>query len=464
MAKQFHNNQDLVNAVARAFADPTINDSSEAIKIGNSLLTSDGIAYYVQPARTSQLRFATFGDSTANTVSTIHDQDYITGVFPASGSTTVGFHFIKSNFQTFYPLAEFVGNGGISGDTTTAMLARDNSAAATTRKAITDIIDLSPAVVLFHGGSINDILNKNSSTMPAAAAACFTQHVEAVERFLAAGIVVIDSGIFGYSGADAELALVRKNLLEINSNIRNYAKTKTKNYYFIDCLGLLHDSSGAYLPGMSNDGTHLNSKGSNLLSSKEAEIASIVFGVPAGRKFTGTNLISNSVFSAVTSDAKGIYPTGVTFGLTAATITNSEIKVIDEKRWATFVATPSAAATVTIKLPFDPTAMSIVAGDNFGWELEFFVEALDGAAITLTTAYVRLDLYKTAAGRLIYEQSFNGVMGAETKLRGLCTKKIKIPEDSAALTTSSAFQLTLQTSELRPLRIGICNPVFTKLI
>lgn len=437
---------------------------------GSSLYVSDGANWTAAQNRTEVLKFATFGDSTANssTISTASetdaDQEYLTAPFPGSGATTLGLHLYKANLSSFYSLAEYVGNGGKSGETTANMIARDGLGATATRKATADIIALKPDVVLLRAGSINDIYpNKTQSAVLAAIPTTVANHAEIVARFTTAGIKVIDSGILGFGSlADTGFVFTIAGLLEINRQLGSLAAQSNGMWTFINPLNLLHDSTGTYLPNVSNDGVHLNSYGGDLLAKAEAKAIIGIFGKPAKRKFTGTNLMDQN-FLTVTTDAKGTYPTGQVFGLTAATITDAKIEIIKGKKWATCIATPSGAATVTISLPFNPTTMGIVANDNFLWELDIFVEAVDGSEFTLTTLRARLDLYKTAAGRLIVEPTYNSVMGATNRYDVKVSKKIKIPEASASLTISSVFQFTITTSELKPLKIGYASPVFGKV-
>ena len=83
----------------------------------------------------------------------------------------------------FYPQAYLVASGGISGQTTTQMVARDTASYTADRFATTDVINLAPHVVILRGGSINDLLTITSGTSAAAIATASTAASRPVTRF-----------------------------------------------------------------------------------------------------------------------------------------------------------------------------------------------------------------------------------------------------------------------------------------
>jgi len=111
----------------------------------------DGKLYSVGGQRTTPLRVATFGDSTANAggVRSVTNQDTAQAVNANWGATfSGGLTSDRYALDRAYPQAYLVINGGITGQSTTQMLARDTLGASITRRAITDVINAAPDVVL----------------------------------------------------------------------------------------------------------------------------------------------------------------------------------------------------------------------------------------------------------------------------------------------------------------------------
>lgn len=432
----------------------------------NSLTKRAKVYGVAAPDRTAHVRVATFGDSTGNLGSGNTDYGFLTAPFPASGATSLSGEWAKFGVHQYYPPARIVGNGGISGETTTQMLARDTAAYSATRKAITDILNLSPDVVLLRAGSINDLAGTvTPANIDSVVAATYANHVEIIERLLSGGVYVIDEGIFGYSGAAANPGTVRAALVRLNSMYKTYAETSGRAISYLDLTDVVRDADGNYLPNVSTDGTHLNMLGGELLSELEGDVLRALFGYPSAITYPGTNLITNPMLATTTDQAWGKVATGYNLVPTNASRANAKVETINGIRMQTTEFTPTAAgASVTAYLPFDPTTIGIVANDIFGMELYWMIEALDGGvAPTPTSIYVRGDIYKNGAGRVVFEDR-SSILAPFAKKREMrhSAMRIQIQEPSANLTTGSIFVFLFTTNDMRPFKLGVGGARFVK--
>lgn len=422
------------------------------------------------------VRIATFGDSTANLGATsspdTQDMTFVTAPFPASGATSIGLtNMEKSALQMLYPQTYFICNAGISGDTTTGMLARDTAAASSTRKAVTDALNLKPDIVIFRGGSINDLTSVTASTWSATADTVYARHAKLLDMMLAGGVRVIDTGIYGYgdgSGATgSEPGAVRLALKKLNGLLAANAKTRIGKVYYLDPVDIVQASDGKFLSGLSNDGVHLNFTGQYLMSRLEANILTALFGTANSVRYPGVNLITNALLAATGSQSYGTVATGVSCSGTNATTGNAAIEHLYNQPYQTCEYTiTSANSQMAVYMPCPVTTSNIVANDIFGFEYDFFIEGLNGFSPTITTFYGRVDIFKNGAGRVI-DAMFAGAHGIwpDGGIHGkMIFPPFKIQENSAALTTSSVFNLVFGCSDAAgKVKIGVSNPRMVKL-
>lgn len=426
----------------------------------------------VAPVSAGPVRVATFGDSTANFGPATHDATSVTGVFPPSGATPIAIAFEKTAFCHKYPRAWLVANGGVSGDTTSGMLARDSAAASGARKAIADVLALKPDVVILRGGSINDVQGLTAASPQSAIDAIFDRHARIVARLLTGGCAVIDEGVFGYSppsGVQADIDFRRAALVQLNARFAGLAAQLPGKVWFLNPAGLLSDAAGAYLPGICNpaDGVHLQAKGAVALAEAEASILTAIFGPSPAIRYPGDNLVTNALMDATGAQAYGTCATGFTFGVANGTRANAKVEMIDGRLWQTCEYTPTGAGFVSMAyVPFPVTTIGIVANDVFGAEIDYFVRALDGSARPVPTGLLaRLDFYKSGAGRLVLEgQSFTYGPASMDKMEGkVVFQPVKVPEPSANLTTASVFMVQFATDEIKPFKLGVGAPRLVKL-
>jgi hypothetical protein len=284
------------------------------------------------------------------------------------------------------------------------------------------------------------------------------EHQRAVSMFLAAGIPVIDVGIFGFSvTSDTGMEFVRLALLEINAQLKNIAKTEN-GWFFIDPLNILHDNTGAYLPGMSADNLHLNGNGAHVLYRHIADLCKNIFGASGGRRYRGNNILENFNFSALTSN----YPTGFTPTASNGAITNSRIEIIDNKRYASLDFTPTGTPTGTLFITATIPNASFLENDVIGLCIDYIIKPLDNTPLTLENIYLRADMTKTGQGRVVYEFSETSQVGPRGEVHGRIYKKIRMPV-SAVDTSQKIFRFAVLSNSPSPISVSITNPGMIKL-
>lgn len=453
------------NPAARTPATSTLVTASTNLT-GGIKVSAGGSRVVSLGLRSTPLRCATFGDSTANVGLGNTDCAVFDAVFPPSGPTVLSYELSKWNVYQFYQQAKMVANGGISGETTTQMLARDSAAYSATRKSIGDVLNLYPDVVFLRGGSINNLTPITAGNYDATIATCYAEHVKILNKLISGGVAVIDEGLFGYSGGAATYPdLVRSAIVKLNAMFGDYVESLDKaNVVFLE-HGLC-DATGSLLPAASNDGIHLNMYGARLLGKVEARVLENLFGVSSGPRFAGSNLISNPLFASTGAVGYGVAPTGYSATGSNATLANAKLEVIDGKLYWTVEVTPTTTTnSVTITMPFDVTTFGIVANDVFGFEVDTFIAGIDGisAPPAVTGLYVRNDIYKSGAGRLVPCETIAAMGGFPEAYKAHTSFSYKCQEASAALTNSSSAPFLFSTGALTPYKVGIACPRLVKL-
>lgn len=438
---------------------PSSSSSAVRVSVGSDTVASLGL-------RSVPLRVATFGDSTANIGLGNTDCAVFDAVFPGAGPTVLSYELSKWCAYQFYPQAKAVANGGVSGETTAQMLARDTAVYSATRKSIGDVLNLSPEVVIVRGGSINDLTPITAANYDTTVSTCYANHIRILDRLMSAGVAIIDEGFFGYSGATATYPeLVRRALVSLNSSIRQYIESLDRPNVAFLSVGLCA-SDGNLLTAASNDGIHLNMYGGQVVGAAEGRALELMFGTSSGPRFPGTNIISNPLFASTGSVGYGIAPTGYSASGTNATLANAKLEVIAGKLYWTVEVTPTSAAnSVSVLTPFDVTTFGIVANDIFGFEMDTYAASIDGASAppNITGLYVRNDIYKTAAGRLVPSETVAAMGGFPTVYRAHTSFSYKCQEASAALSNSSSCPFYFGTGTMTPYKVGIAAPRLVKL-
>ena len=472
-----------------AFTFPTLPSASQMIgeNVGVLAYTTDqGLVSWTgstwvksngQSARTKLLRVVTFGDSTANagTLTSPANQDVRFAASTTWQSGTVQFYQYPENFlaYAFYPQAYCVGNGGISGQNVTQMLARDTAVASTTRYAITDMLALAPEVCLLRGGSINDILAVTSANLSSVVASTYANHVAIINRFAAANVFVVDCGIFGYSGSGAtDLTSTRSAIVQLNNLFAAYATANPTKVAFVSPTGIISDSTGAFLSGMSQDGLHLNFTSAYLIAKQEAQVLTATFGPPLNYRYQGSNVFADPFLLTTSTVAYGTLCNSITASATNGTRSNAQVQTINGQIFQTVDFIPSGAGSLTggLGMAFNPTStgtMAIQPGDVWGIEFDLYLSNLTGGTFNLSSVAPAINVYDTTgSGRIVIQLST--VYTANTGSVNTFQAHIAFPllmfgDSSANLTTASTIAVNVQTDSATSIRFGVGNIRYVKV-
>ncbi len=394
----------------------------------------------VDNTKVKTLRVATFGDSTADATS-LESQDV--SLFQANLQGHQIIESRKYQLSFYYPAAYLVGNGGIGGETTKTMLHRDVKAISTRRKSTEDIIALKPQVILFRGGSINDLPNVNSNNRGVIVNETYKNHITLVERFTNANLPVLDSGIFGYSfpkggtsvsGYDkADPTQVRLALTQLNKRYRDYAKTHDK-VHFIDPVGTVSDLTGKYFPKMTEDGIHLSLQGSLAMAEKEAQVVTKIFGAPAEKAFEKGGVNNYPKVSSIDDPLFEVMDGAIKDGS----------RLIDGKEYQFIRLLKQGQGGLKLKLP-DVLVNSLVKGKTYGVSLDIIIEK--PAAPTNFHLSTRLDLKETVNGtteRYLLESFGGEVKQLDQEIAG----RIKLPPFKLNTTINDQSHFRVYVSHL----------------
>lgn len=408
------------------------------------------------------LRIATFGDSIANVSPLEHDIQ----VFKAELSKPLTKERIESNkyqIPFYYPAAYLVANGGISGETTSHMLARDKAAKTPRRKATEDIIALKPQVILFRGGSINNLTAVTETNMAMTVNTIYSEHIRLIEKFTidGVGIPVLDSGILGYSLPKGSLqpagysksdpVQVRRALTALNKKFKAYAKTHEK-VTFINPIGVVSDSSGKYFTTMTKDGIHPSIQGGLAMARAEADVLRTLFGESEVSSFEkgGSNLYPE-ISSTATKQDKELF----SFWSNKATGTTS-IETIDNKKYQ-FISLVSEKVDGqgTISISFAPVVNTLEKGKTYGISTDIIIENLSSNALGDVDFYLstRLDL-KNAGNRYVLDSLSGTFKALDKRLMGRIEFQPLLLD--SVLDASSSFRVHVSKLPLNAkVRIGV---------
>lgn len=444
------------------------------LNAAGQLLGPDGLPI-AQRLRATPLRVATFGDSTASlgTSQGANEMDgtVFSAPFPASGTTILKFDADKWAAGESYPVAWPVFNGGIIGETTTQMIARDAAVASATRKAIADAINASPDVVIVRAGSINDLLGMTAANTQADIDGVYNRHIEIITKLMMTRVAVIDEGFYGYSpasGTAADLTFRRAAVVQLNARYKAFAATYPDQVRFVDWVGVLTTADGNYLPGVyESSGVHLNKYGAQLAGEVEANIFKELYGSTVGNRFFGPNLIANALMANTSSAAYGTYATGFTVGVSGATRQNAKIEIIDGQTYQTAEYVVTAASQYgTIYIPFTPASMGIAVNDVYGFEVDLYIENMSGGVIPAPNNQgFNVDITKTAAGTIsvqLFSAGYTVPANGGNVVKAHVAMPFKFTEASAAIASGDCF-MKWGTNTLGTYKLGISNPRIVKL-
>jgi hypothetical protein len=437
-----------------------------------------------KPPRDRPVNIAVFGDSTAAvgfpqlspTGLSFQPQ---TSPFPASGSVSLAPSANRWTVNYFYPQANIVYNGGITGQNLASFLARDTLAYSTTRQAATDLISMPLDLIILRGGSINNLSTATAPIPQATIDSIYDQHLQVVARLLSSNTPVLDEGFLGYNNTGipaADNAARQAAIVQLNTRFAELQQTYPGKYFFLSCEGITC-TNGVMMSNVSEDGVHQNFLGSHKLGQAEASFLTAMFGPSSRIRFQGTNLITNPLFANGTTDSRGWIPTGYTLLSNGATHTNAKVETIDGKTFWTVDALIAAGGGATnMLMPYTPTS-GISVNDVYGFEFDMYVAANDGGTLPTPSAFFgRVITFKSGAGSVAIDPVLASSESATFNVPLLIHVAIgpfRFQEASAALmafngtnpATSSAWYAafaaaTGQTG--RHYKMGIANPRMVK--
>jgi hypothetical protein len=392
-------------------------------KVPDSQLSTKALRSRVQ----GDVCVATFGDSTAQAVFTsgVTDMGNYVVAFPESGATTVntGRYFTVGGLGRY----RLVGDGGIPGTEVVSFLNRSKSAYSATRRALPDIIATRPDVVLWHGGSVNNITALTSYSS-GVVASMIDFHCRGVKILTEAGIDVIDSGILGISIDDAYAGVRRQTLLEVNAGLAALA-AEDPLWHWLEPNGLMHDGTGAFYSDYCDpDGVHPNYLGCYILGLAESEIIESLFyaSLPSAVRYD---------FQPDFANASATVPAKMLRSFSTATINST---VCHEDLY-TVNLTTSGSTLIQLTLGYADIKGSVLlgasSGSRFLMHTRAWVENSDGSL--LAGVYGLASATFTDATNA---KSVTWVNRTYNSGRDLVTK-FALPCDAADLGTGSYFLL-----------------------
>ena len=454
---------------------------------GVSFLAGDDIAW--QPKRTTPLRVATFGDSRAdvggnNAGANICDQQTYTTTFALKVAHNIQPE--KWQLPAYYPQAYLVANGGIGGETTANMVARDTAAYSATRRSVSDVIATKPDVVLFRGASINNfITSANSGNWSTLADTAISEHKTIINRFLAAGVFVVDTMDIGTDGSGAtSLPHVLLALQKCNAAYKEYAANLSGKMVFLDLTGITTDATGMMLPGMAladTLGRHANVFSQSLIAKEESREISARFGAASSTRYQGANslknatvvglgMTDNSLFASYDAAAGGYgAPRGFTIGANGnGTRQNGRVEIIDGKNYYVVECLASAIGSqLSAYCPIDVSNFAPVAADIYAFEMDYVIGGVTIPSATPAISALVGRFGFTTAGNTINISNQAAYSLAAMPVAGyfkgrIVTQPFVFPGDTAALTAVEAY-ISVTVSDLTTWKLGICNPRLVKL-
>ncbi len=435
-----------------------------------------------QVTRGTPVRIVMFGDSAANigdiskTDGINYDQYYEAAVVThqVSGILDMILDPTKTTISRKYPLAQIVGNCGISGQNTTQMLARDALAASSTRRAATDLLAMNPHVVIYRGQSINDLYagsTVNAGNWKSVANAVFVNDIAIVERLLQSGAYVFFETIFAMGLADgtegvavttaatADPASVRLAINYLHDlAVSRYSGNKKVNV--LSSVGILRSSDGRFLNNCSVDGVHLSLHGDNMWAEYESVVLQGIFGKSSNIRYPGASIFPDPLM--LTQTAGVCNSIAIAFSGSGATIANKKTEVINNINMQTSELTLSnVACSLTYTFTHPSIANNYPANTIYGIEYDYYIESVNGEVLKQLTFTARVDSTKTGQGRTLIDIVKTTNCGDLTNsLSGkLVIPPFKMVEPSSGLATFIiSFSIGATGTAGEVLKVGVSAP------
>lgn len=449
------------------------------------VLSSTGATAVVGAALNAKTRFipaqipvATFGDSIAN-ISTYANFDLrqISGGGYGSSPDRMGVALSRLSNGAL----RVSGNCGVSGDTTTQMLARDAAGATATRKALTDAMTIGCRHLVISAG-INDLQNptlpggSSAATIASTVAASVGRMTQILRRAVAMGMIPHLPALLGYrydatngtSGGTNTLANVTTTQAAIalwNSQMSAVVQAAggALGYWYDSFRTSIVDSTGAWLTGMDQgDGLHPSENSTYLIYAEVAQNILALENVTGVSPFAfplGANLFTNADFSASTS---GVATGANAFvGVGTGTLAN-QIITWRGQQWQESVLTPTALdGSGNVSVQIDLTYSAPTTGDVLGGEISIYIDDGAGNAAPIFQYLARMRCNSNYADTPNYNATISPKVLRTAVVDGrYVPNPIVAP---AAVTTSIISVIALTNQLVTPIRLRVARPRVVKL-
>lgn len=444
---------------------------------GLSLVSAYGNPLGATRAGYSQIRVGSFGDSTANINSISgHDLRTISGVAGMTGDR-LGVSLTEYSKGAI----RIVFNGGISGQGTATMLARDGTGSSSTRAAITDALTSGVQYLVFSCG-INDFQHStlaagsDSATIDAAVAATVGRITQLLRRAAAFGMVPIMLPLLGYTynAASSSANNTEANIPTTQEAVRRFnvamkavvqAGGGRLGYWVDSFYSDVVNSTGDWLGGMSRDGLHPSYNGCRRIYYAVADLILSLAGVspaePASVFPVLPNLFANGDFAA----SSGGLATGVTTANLAGTATYTAS--LNEWRgmlWQDILVTPTALSGGLHQARIDLTYTNtdVALNDILGGEVSVYIDdGSFGAPAGLIQHAIRLRSNTVYSDTPSYNPSISPQVAYDAPID--CRVALLPIVAPGATPASSTLAIIGVTNSLTPYRIRIARPRVVEL-
>lgn len=426
-----------------------------------------GLSPVLFPAN-GQIKYASYGDSIANVSSLANfDLRQITGVLNISAERMGAWIGGQSN-----GLIRLVANCGVSGKTTTQMLAREALGASATRKAIADIVTTGAQFAVNSFG-INDIKGLAGGAAQAAidavVATLVANSATILKKQRANGIYPITTSLFGYSESAAtasEIATRQAAVKQANAALSALITSVGGELgSYVDVWELVADSTGAWKAGLDQgDGLHPGANGCAIIYAKVIDEILACVGVTALPKFAygqQSNLFTNPDFSAsAAGTATGL---NIYTGVGTCTLAKS---IVDWRgqTWQEVIVTPTALdgngnASVSIDITIPNAAIAL--NDVLGGEISVYVDDGAGNAPAVFQWLARLRTNTVYADMPLYSPTINPKVLYQKPIdQRVAFNPIVSP---AATPATCLISVIAMANSLTPFRVRIALPRAFKL-
>lgn len=421
-----------------------------------------GLAPSLYPAN-GQIKWGSYGDSIANVSSYANfDLRQITGGSAGFSLERMG-AWIGPLSNGLFRLAA---NCGVSGETTTQMIARESAGASATRKAVIDAATTGVQYIVNSFG-INDIQTLASgaaqATIDGVVNTAVANAVIILKKQKSKGIWPITTSLFGYNYTSADAGqIATRQAASRQFNVALGALITAASGElgsWVDVYSLVTDSAGAWIAGLDQgDGLHPGANGCRVIYTPVVAEMLRVAGVANAPKFAygqQTNMFTNADFSASSSGSA----TGVNlYQVGTCTLVKS---IVDWRgqNWQDCLVTPTALdgngnAGVSIDITIPST--TILTNDVIGGEISLYIDDGAGGAPAVFHFMARLRANTTYADTPLYNPAISPKVNLTAPIDGrFALLPIVSPADTPA---TFLISLTILAQSLTPFRARVALP------